>query len=85
MADESDDPPSAKGTTSRVRRRAPTIELKATEVAVEPQEMSSTDSAMASAEPETNQASGFNPELPRYEDMGAPPSDPPPPPASEIA
>lgn len=86
MADESDDPPSATGIMPpRVRRRAPTIDLKATEVAVEPQEMPSTDSTMASAEPETNQASGFNPEFPRYEDMGAPPSEPPPPPASEAA
>jgi hypothetical protein len=79
MADESNDPPSGTGMPPRVRRRAPTIELKATEVAVEPQEMPPADSPPASAEPESNPASRFNPELPRYEDMGAPPEPPPPP------
>jgi hypothetical protein len=79
MADEKDDPPSATAMPPR-RRRAPTIDLEATEVVVEPQEMPSADSAMASPEPETNQATGFNTELPRHEDMGAP-SEPPPPPS----
>ena len=52
MADEKNDPPPAMGQMPRVRRRAPTIDLKATEVAVEPQASAAAESPASSAEAE---------------------------------
>jgi hypothetical protein len=70
MADEKNDPPSAAASMPRVRRRAPTIDLKATEVVIEPQ----------AAPPE------YPTEPPAYEtgaeapQQSSPPNEPPPPP-----
>jgi hypothetical protein len=83
MADEKENPPSATQ-MPRVRRRAPTIELKATEVAVEPQPPAATDSPAASAEVDSAAPPEYPTEPPAY-DTGAeapressPPPEPPP-------
>jgi hypothetical protein len=87
MADEKDNPPSAMAQKPRERRRAPTIELKATEVAVEPQPSGAADSPISSAQPDNVAPPEYPTEPPAYETGGdAPPQDsatseqPPPPP-----
>jgi hypothetical protein len=79
MADEKENSPSATGQMPRVRRRAPTIDLKATEVAVEPQE-----SAVSPSEPESEVPPEYSTEPPPSYEVGggAPPQEPPPPPRS---
>jgi len=80
MADEKENPASATAQMPRVRRRAPTIELKATEVAVEPQP-AAVDSP---PEPENMAPPHYSTEPPAYETGGAePPDEPPPPPQSQ--
>ena len=78
MADETEVPPSAPGQLPRVRRRAPTIDLKATEVASEGAASSAADSpAPADAVPPE-----YSTEPPAYETASpVPPEQPAPPPA----
>lgn len=75
MADETDDPPSAKAQTPRVRRRAPTIDLKATEVAVE--QPASTENAAPAAE--TPVPPSYSTQPPPSYDTGAGATPPPEP------
>jgi hypothetical protein len=91
MADEQENPPSAMAQMPRVRRRAPTIELKATEVAVEPQPAAAADSPAAS-EADTATPPEYPTEPPPYETGGdapppdsSPPPEPPPPPPQHAA
>jgi hypothetical protein len=67
MADEKDEPPSATAPMPRVRRRAPTIDLKATEVAVEPQASAPADSPVPSAERESEAPPEYSTQPPAYE------------------
>ncbi len=82
MADENEDPPSAAAKMPRVRRRAPTIDLKATELAVEPPPSAAADSANPPSEPESAVPPEYSTEPPAYE-IGptAPPPEPPPQPS----
>jgi hypothetical protein len=78
MADEQENPPSAM---PRVRRRAPTIELKATEMAVEPQPAAAADSPAAATEADSAAPPEYPTEPPAYDTGGdAPPQDSAPPP-----
>ena len=90
MADEKDDPPPARVKVPRVRRRAPTIDLKATEVAVEPQPSATVEppaSAAADApgpapagEQDNAATPDYSTEPPAYESrMDAPSPESPPP------
>lgn len=86
MADENDNPPSAPAQMPRVRRRAPTIELKATEVAVEPPASATADSAVPPSEAESSAPPEYSTEPPAYETGGAePPDEPPPQPSHDPA
>jgi hypothetical protein len=79
MADENEDPPSAAAKMPRVRRRAPTIDLKATELAVEPPPSAAADSANPPSEPESAVPPEYSTEPPAYDTGGtAPPPEPPP-------
>jgi hypothetical protein len=79
MADEKQDPPSATPELPRVRRRAPTIDLKATEVAVEPQPSAAFESAVPSASDNTVPPD-YSTEPPAYEtSAGTTPPEPPQP------
>jgi len=88
MADEKEDSPSAAVSMPRVRRRAPTIELKATEVAVEPSPAASDTPPPSAAEPASAAPPEYSTQPPDY-DRGAaaepPPSEPPPPESSDAA
>ncbi len=83
MADENEDPPSATVQMPRVRRRAPTIELKATEVAVEQPAAAETGTPVSdnpvppeySTEPPPSYDTGADSELPP-EPPPTPPHDP---------
>jgi hypothetical protein len=81
MADEKEDSPSAGVSMPRVRRRAPTIELKATEVAVEPP-AASDGQPQAHPEPESAAPPEYSTQPPEYDRGGAtaelPHSEPPP-------
>lgn len=80
MADEKDNPASAPGQMPRVRRRAPTIDLKATEVAVEPPPASAAEEA---SESQHTAPPDYPTEPPPYDRGATPPPDepaPPPPP-----
>jgi hypothetical protein len=82
MADENEDPPSAAAKMPRVRRRAPTIDLKATELAAEPSPSEATDSANPTSEPENAVPPEYSTEPPAYDTGGtAPPPEPPPQPS----
>jgi hypothetical protein len=92
MADEQENPPSAMAQMPRVRRRAPTIDLKATEVAVEPPPSVAADSAAAAAEADSAAPPEYPTEPPAYETGGdapphdaSPPHEPPPPPPPQHA
>jgi hypothetical protein len=81
MADEKADPPSANAQMPRVRRRAPTIELKAIEVAVEPPASSTADSTHSPSERENTAPPEYSTVPPAYETSAtAPPPEPPEPP-----
>src|SRR5829696_5079252 len=79
MADEKDDPPSAAVQMPRVRRRAPTIDLKATEVAVESQPSAAPDSATPSPEPDNAVPPEYSTQPPAYETGGDSPAEEPAP------
>jgi len=82
MADENEDPPSAAAKTPRVRRRAPTIDLKATELAVEQPPAAAAASPTPPSEPESAVAPEYSTEPPAYDTGGtAPPPEPPPQPS----
>jgi len=82
MADENEGPPSAAAQMPRVRRRAPTIDLKATELAVEPPPSAAAASPDPLSEPESAVPPEYSTEPPAYETGGAaPPTEPPPQPA----
>jgi hypothetical protein len=84
MADEKDQSPSATAQMPRVRRRAPTIELKATEVAVERPPSPAAESPPAQAEAEAVKPPEYSTEPPPYEaSASAPPSPPEPPPPQQ--
>jgi hypothetical protein len=70
MADEKENPPSARAEMPRVRRRAPTIDLKATEVSVEPPPQPPEQELEATAPSE------YSTQPPAYEMAGAPPQEP---------
>jgi hypothetical protein len=80
MADEKQDPPSATPELPRVRRRAPTIDLKATEVAVEPQSSATSESAAQPPEPGNTVSPEYSTEPPAYETSASTASPPPEPP-----
>jgi hypothetical protein len=83
MADENEGPPSAAAKMPRVRRRAPTIDLKATELPVEPPPSAAAASPDPLSEPESAVAPEYSTEPPAYETGGAaPPPEPPQPPES---
>ncbi|HET7678940.1 MAG TPA: hypothetical protein VFK79_02260 [Xanthobacteraceae bacterium] len=82
MADENEDPPSAAAKMPRVRRRAPTIDLKATAVAVEPPPYAGGSPDPAS-EPESAVPPEYSTEPPAYETGTAPPPEPSPPSSDE--
>jgi hypothetical protein len=80
MADEKEDPPSATPQMPRVRRRAPTIELKAVEVVVEPPISSTADSTPPTSELHNTVPPEYSTEPPAYEtSAAAPPPEPPQP------
>jgi hypothetical protein len=82
MADENEDTPSAAAKTPRVRRRAPTIDLKATELAVERPPSAAAASPTPPSEPESAVAPEYSTEPPAYDTGGtAPPPEPPPQPS----
>jgi len=76
MADEKENPASAAAQMPRVRRRAPTIELKATEIAVEPPPSAATEEPPAQADSAV--PPDYPTEPPAYETGGTePPGEPP--------
>ena len=79
MADENEDPPSAAAKMPRVRRRAPTIDLKATELAVEPPPAAAADEPTPPSEPESAVAPEYSTEPPAYDTGGTAPAPEPPP------
>jgi len=82
MADENEDPPSAAAKMPRVRRRAPTIDLKATELSVEPPPSAAAASPNPLSEHESTVPPEYSTEPPAYETGGAaPPAEPPPQPS----
>jgi hypothetical protein len=85
MADENEDSPSAAAKMPRVRRRAPTIDLKATAVAVEPPPYPAADSGNPSSEPESAVPPEYSTEPPAYETGATAPPPEPPPQASDEA
>jgi len=85
MADKNEDPPSAAAKSPRVRRRAPTIDLKATEVAVEPPPSAAANSPNPSPEPESAVPPEYSTEPPAYETIGTATAPEPPPRPSEDA
>lgn len=74
MADEKENPASAPGQMPRVRRRAPTIDLKATEVAVEPPPAAA--AAAETPEPPITPPH-YSTEPPAYERSASPPPEEP--------
>ena len=85
MADEHESPPSAAAKMPRVRRRAPTIDLKATELGVEPPASADAASPNPAFEPESVVPPEYSTEPPAYEAGGPAPSPEPPPQPSENA
>jgi hypothetical protein len=83
MADEKEGSPSAAGSMPRVRRRAPTIDLKATEVAVESSPAGSDTPSQSAPEPENTAPPEYSTQPPDYDRADtAEPSHSEPPPSS---